>query len=221
MYIYNYIYIYTCTCIQICITCSCTAACRVCKALCYWVYMCVVCRLQGAILLMFSPSKLEMSKTFTFSTNIFQLIYTIYIYIYMYKNLFHPHIPRLVSTWFNGTCTGKSRTVDIPIKTNPPTFLQLCNPTASSRVPECRSGLLGIRQTIFSIIPYLPRSGLLLHSPIQGPGDLKWLRELCMILAGNLAEIRLWVGVSGLTVPPQEVFGSTGYRQGLWWSKEV
>ena len=77
MYIYNYIY--TCTCIQICITCTCTAACRVCKALCYWVYMCAVCRLQGAILLMFSPSKLEMSKTFTFSTNIFQ--FDLYIYI--------------------------------------------------------------------------------------------------------------------------------------------
>ena len=69
------------------------------------VYMCAVCRLQGAILLMFSPSKLEMSKTFTFSTNIFQFdLYSIYI-----RMFFHPHIPRLGSTWFNGTCTGKSR----------------------------------------------------------------------------------------------------------------
>ena len=52
---YTYIYIYTCTC---------TAACAVGKALCYSVYMCVNCWLQGAILLMFSPSKLEMAKTY-------------------------------------------------------------------------------------------------------------------------------------------------------------
>ena len=60
------------------------------------VYMCAVCRLQGAILLMFSPSKLEMSKTFTFSTNIFQFdLYSIYIY----KNVFSSSHSQ---TWFKG-----------------------------------------------------------------------------------------------------------------------
>ena len=74
-YIYIYLYgIHICIHIFICIifvciriyiyTCTCTAACAVGKALCYSVYMCVNCWLQGAILLMFSPSKLEMAKTY-------------------------------------------------------------------------------------------------------------------------------------------------------------
>ncbi|CAL1171236.1 unnamed protein product [Cladocopium goreaui] len=44
---------------------------------------------------------------------------------------------------------------------------------------------------VFSRMARWMLSGLLLHSPIQGPGDLKWLRELCMILAGMPEDLSL------------------------------
>ena len=50
-------------------------------------------------------------QDFYFLYQHFSIWFIQYIYIRMF---FHPHIPRLGSTWFNGTCTGKSRWCEKP-----------------------------------------------------------------------------------------------------------
>jgi hypothetical protein len=61
-------------------------------------------------------------------------------------------------------------TVDFPIKTNPPTVLQLCNPTASSRVPECRSGFLGFGKQPSASSPTCRGRGFYSTAPFRVQG---------------------------------------------------